>query len=233
MSMVRTVLGAAVEAFPAWEEHRVGGWRLRHDPTLPNRRVNSAWDLGDPGMPVEEAVRRAIDWYGARDRRPILLTSAGSPADDLVGGWEVHAPTEVMTAPLEGATGPHEPTDLRAWAEAWATVGRVPDARRRALVERLASLPHLAGVVVDGSEPVAVGLGVRSGSLVGIFNVATSPRARRLGHARAVTTSLMAWGREAGATDAYLQVEVGNEPALRLYRGIGFTALHRYHYRVG
>jgi ribosomal protein S18 acetylase RimI-like enzyme len=42
---------------------------------------------------------------------------------------------------------------------------------------------------------------------------------------------LRAAARERGARRAYLQVEVDNLPALRLYDGLGFQPSHDYHYR--
>jgi ribosomal protein S18 acetylase RimI-like enzyme len=42
---------------------------------------------------------------------------------------------------------------------------------------------------------------------------------------------LLIWAGPRGAARVYLQVAVENEAALGLYRGMGFTEHHRYHYR--
>jgi ribosomal protein S18 acetylase RimI-like enzyme len=43
--------------------------------------------------------------------------------------------------------------------------------------------------------------------------------------------SSLKWARLRGAREAWLQVEADNEPALGLYRSIGFSEIYRYHYR--
>lgn len=58
--------------------------------------------------------------------------------------------------------------------------------------------------------------------------VEVAPSARRQGLARAVSASLAAWGQAAGATQAVLQVEQANTPAVRLYESLGFRTHHTY-----
>jgi ribosomal protein S18 acetylase RimI-like enzyme len=41
----------------------------------------------------------------------------------------------------------------------------------------------------------------------------------------------MKWALGRGAAFAWLQVEADNEPAIALYRSIGFAEAYRYHYR--
>ena len=41
------------------------------------------------------------------------------------------------------------------------------------------------------------------------------------------------WAARKGAGRLYLQVEDGNDAALRLYTRAGFTRSHGYHYRIG
>jgi ribosomal protein S18 acetylase RimI-like enzyme len=56
---------------------------------------------------------------------------------------------------------------------------------------------------------------------------------RRRGLATAVMAALGDWARTRGAHSCLLQVAGDNAPALELYRRLGFTEHHRYHYRLG
>ena len=74
---------------------------------------------------------------------------------------------------------------------------------------------------VDG-VPVATGMAVRSGDLTGLFNVATLPEHRRLGHGRAVTAAMLRAADDAGAPVAYLGASAAGES---VYRSLGFRTV--------
>lgn len=66
-----------------------------------------------------------------------------------------------------------------------------------------------------------------------ILNVAVAPAARRQGLARRLVEHALAEGRGQGVSRVLLEVRASNEPALCLYRRLGFarTALRRNYYR--
>ena len=227
------LLGAARRAFPSFEEAVVAGWHLRSDPELPNRRANCAWAVGEPAVPLIEAIDEVVAWFSDRDRRPIVLTEPGSPVDIALADWEVQAATDLMTAPIVGGGGVPAAESVETWSLAWARIRDVSDAHRTALAERLGDIDAVGAVHRAGTNPVAVGLGVAEGPMVGVFNVATAAGHRRRGHATRITEALMAWGAARGASTAYLQVEASNPGAAALYRVLGFTTTCRYHYRLG
>jgi len=109
--------------------------------------------------------------------------------------------------------------DAQAAAIYAAMTGRIRGRCAFAALEQAGETASMAYAVVDG--PLAV-----------IESVATPERLRGRGHARRTVGALMRWALTQGATGVCLQVVAGNEPALSLYRGLGFrTELHRYHYR--
>ncbi|MFZ5722417.1 MAG: ribosomal protein S18-alanine N-acetyltransferase [Pseudomonadota bacterium] len=69
-----------------------------------------------------------------------------------------------------------------------------------------------------------------------VLNIAVDPRYRRRGIARRLLASLMEAARLREADQLFLEVRAGNEPALTLYRDLGFAevAVRRAYYpRVG
>ncbi|HET7446491.1 MAG TPA: GNAT family N-acetyltransferase [Methyloceanibacter sp.] len=60
-----------------------------------------------------------------------------------------------------------------------------------------------------------------------LLTLAVAPQWRRAGLGSALVKSAMATLGESGATQLFLEVEDGNEAALRLYRSLGATAVGR------
>lgn len=91
----------------------------------------------------------------------------------------------------------------------------------------------LIGLLIGG-QPVACGMGVVEGSLLGFFSIYTDAHWRRKGCAGLIMAALSDWGLARGATFGYLQVEGHNQPALAFYDRLGFETLYRYvYYRKG
>ncbi|GAA4357625.1 GNAT family N-acetyltransferase [Angustibacter luteus] len=87
-----------------WLGVRGQGWRLRAADGFTGR-ANSVLAVGDPGLPLEQAVDRAEQWYaerglGARFALPWPLAERDSKLDALLAerGYEVDTPTLVMSA---------------------------------------------------------------------------------------------------------------------------------------
>jgi GNAT superfamily N-acetyltransferase len=218
--------------------------------------------VGAADMPgLSDTVARVADWYHDRGHPARVQVSTADPTwqalDDRLAaaGFVVEAPVTVLVAPAERTlhqtmirTGSSMDT-LRAHSlrgctgvdEAWASSVAAlhgDDAAARARTVAYGRMleafgPDGLGVVHDGdSGPSAVGFAVRSGELAGIFGMATASAARRRGAGRAVLGTLASLALGQGATELYLQLEDGNEPAAALYGGVGFTPSHRYHYRT-
>jgi len=119
-------------------------------------------------------------------------------------------------------------------AEAWLARYRyrgtgAPAAALRLLLS--APWQAFASGLADG-ETVAVGRVSVAGGWAGITAVDVDPRYRRQGLGTMMTRALAREGARQGAGRVFLQVEEHNLAALALYARCGFTAVHRYHYRV-
>lgn len=224
----------AAAGWPAPETARLGDWLLRAGQGW-TRRANSALLLGDPGLPVPEALDRVRSWYAERGLAPRLAVPlpAMAPADHVAArlGWPADVEVDVLTGPL--GAGPPDPGVRFAPEpdEAWCEVYQAKQVS--AVGARIMAAPGTVtfGSIVDGETTVAVGRGVVVDGWLGITSMEVRPEHRRRGLAGRMLSALCGWGVEHGAARCYLQVETTNEPALAFYRGLGFTRHHRYRNR--
>jgi GNAT superfamily N-acetyltransferase len=241
----------AALGWQAAETERLGDWLLRASGGWTGR-ANSVLPLGDPGMPVDGAIARVVEWYAARGLPPCfqvpLPLAAKLDARLADAGWL--APEEVRDVLVltgDVATVLDGPATIRATDAAlprvrlspapgpgWLSTyryrgGPLPAAALDVLTR--ASAPVFAEVVADGVT-LAVGRGAVEAGWIGITAMDTAPEARRRGFGRHVLTALIAHGRRAGAEHVYLQCSADNAPAVGLYSSLGLTEHHRYHYRV-
>lgn len=86
--------------------------------------------------------------------------------------------------------------------------------------------------LVHNGETVACALGVLERGYLGILDVVTGLTFRNRGFGEQLLLNLLDWGRDNGASHAYLQVVRSNAPAARLYAKLGFQEVYRYWYRV-
>jgi len=158
-------------------------------------------------------------------------------------GWTRHDDTRVMVCPAIATfatiplpTGTQwDRLDSVGYAQAIGQLRGTPPGQIEAHTQRLAASPvPYQGFAIrcssDGSV-LACGQLAREAELVGLYDIHTRADARQQGLANIVCERLLSLSALEGATVAYLQVESGNEPALRLYHRLGFADAYTYHYR--
>lgn len=220
----------------------LGGWLLRAANGYTGR-ANSTLPIGDPGCPLEEAIRRVADWY-AEHGQPALVQLPhavdADPRDSALGSllaqrnWRFFTPTLVMTKPSASA-GPSDSVRVEASAaptdDWWATSSPRSIRHRETLTEVLARVPSAAyltayvGGSLVGHARLAFGAGWS-----GVFDVHTDPAARRRGVGRALMRAAGQLATEQRIPLQYLQVDASNEAAVRLYESLGWHVHHTYHY---
>ncbi len=233
---------------PAIHQAFYDGWVLRASGT-DTRRANSATALRPSSLLLEEKIAHTEAWYRIYGQPAIFRqTESFSPPelDAMLAkrGYTREADTFVMTLALAGHV-PNGDAVLPAGAkmvernanEGLEDVHRMKsstpalherDAQRQALwkgPQRFLSLKTINGVVSTGMARV-------EGDHVGIFSMRTANNARGKGYATLLVAHLLAWGREQGASRAFLQVDQANEPAIAVYRKFGFAPVYSYWHRV-
>ncbi|WP_415941243.1 GNAT family N-acetyltransferase [Streptomyces sp. 067-1] len=244
----------AARAWRPVESERLGGWELRAAGGF-TRRANSVLPLGDPGLPLDEALTAVRRWYGERGLPAYVQTATGAEgtqeplcAELERRGWVREVTAEVWTGGLAPVADLAEGTGVllsREADEAWLARYRrkgVSDVALRVL----GSGPSVWFATVPGADgrdatdtpdatdatdaPAAIGRCVVDGRWASFAAVEVDPARRRRGLATAVMAALARRALDEGASAAWLQVETDNAAARALYARMGFTVHHAYHH---
>jgi GNAT superfamily N-acetyltransferase len=173
---------------PSWgavEREQLGDWQLRASSGF-TQRGNSVVPVGDPGLPLGDAVGRVEQWYAARDLRAKFAVAGPQgfdPADDPLGALLVRrgytvgsltlnltATTAAVAAADPGGPAVHVgPDPDGAWLETYArTRTTVPGATEPVIT---GSPRHLFGHILPGGG-LSQQLGLRSGDAAGTTPIA-------------------------------------------------------------
>lgn len=226
-------------AWPAPTREHLGEWVLRAAEGFTSR-ANSALPLGDPALPLAEAVDACARWYRARDLTPritVPLPLRRDVASTLAArGWHAQPLVLVQTAGLIDVAGDPMIDPVLLTREPSEGVLGIIGARKRGLPPSaryvLSGVPEVRFAEIrDGSgdgAPLAIARGAIVDDWLHIGLVEVVERARRRGLARRVSRALARWAADSGATRAVLQVEEQNTAAVGLYAVMGFRTHHRY-----
>lgn len=238
-----------VGAWPAMETARLGDWLLRASRGF-TQRANSVVAVGDPGLPLSDALVEVERWYAARDL-PANLTVAvpvgSDPALDpltleaLVRGYEVRQPTVTLTAATRAVADlavPQASADSRPpvvgldttmadeWLAAYRSYREVDEVAARAILT--GSPEQVFATARDGSQVVGVGRLGLADAWGGVAAMWVSPTARRRGVASLLLRSLAREALDRGVLSLHLQTDEANTAALALYERHGFERHHVY-----
>jgi ribosomal protein S18 acetylase RimI-like enzyme len=243
LTAVRRFEAAGFRAWPAGSTHYDGAWAIRLTPGHKGRRLNSINPLDPRDFADIDARLERAAWRFAGAGRPLTMRlsplAAHAVSAHLDGlGWSRIAESAVMRLSLSEATVDDALDqiplkDVGRFVAATATVRRYGAAEKSALASVIGAIEPEAGLFVleEGGQAIAAAICVHDGDLAGIFEVATAEGTRGKGHGRRIVLSALKWARLRGAHTAWLQVEMDNDAARRLYQSIGFQELYRYHYR--
>ena len=234
---------ATLQAWPAARRETRFGWEFCATSRC-SGRVNAVWPLAwTDEVTIAQAIDEAIAWCSAHGITACFKLADGAVAPPELAavldarGFSPRTETLVMTLALagqaRGAKGRAELLDTpdeTIWTPMRESAPSLEDfAERQAIVARIGAPRVFAHASIEG-RPAAIGMGVFSDDLLGLFLMRTAPDARRRGLARDIVGALLDWGVERGASRAYLQVERSNAGAVALYESAGFETAYRYWY---
>ncbi len=234
---------AAMLAWPAEEEKDYDGWRLRFADGF-TKRANSVNGVGASTIDLSTKIAFCEAVYARRGLPPVFRItpfSEPAPLDRILEqrGYSRLDETHVLVQTLSENRAPSDGAlDVRLASPAdWANVHAVLQDRsstERAqmigLIQRMpAGVSPLVGI--QGADAVSCCLSVVVGGWLGIFAMAVHEDVKRRGIGTSMLRYALDRGRDDGATRAFLQVQVDNAPAYKLYLKEGFTLAYPYWYR--
>lgn len=232
---------AALNAWPAPRQMVYDGWLLRFAEGY-SKRTNSVNVRYESRLPLAQKIRFCEEVY-AQEGLPLIFRLPDSFVsqeliDALVqAGYRVFDPTFVLGREMEQSeelpgTVLMREMNMGEWIQLRAKLTGKPieywDVHRQ-ILEVIVPKKVLLGMYLN-DQPVAIGMGVVEGDLLGFFSIYVGQQFRRNGYGEMVMQGLTNWGLERGASFGYLQVEGDNQPALALYEKMGFEVCYRYVY---
>jgi ribosomal protein S18 acetylase RimI-like enzyme len=248
-TLMSRVEDAGLNASAPPQQRWLDGWLLR---ALPGkaRRARCINALAPGRLPVAEKMALAAEVY-REAQLPMIFRlhrfsqPLGLDAELECLGWTLVDHTTVMIRPnlrslsqqvLPAASGLRfEALGPDDFAQAVGALRGSPPEHRRAHALRLlhSPVPYQGQAIrrVTDGQVLACGQFAREGAMVGLYDVFTHESARGQGLAGRMCEHLLSISASEGASLGYLQVDSENQPALAVYRRLGFAAAYGYHYR--
>lgn len=227
-SEIRSLDLARARSWWSLEREWIDGWLCRAAPGVTGNRASCAAPLHpDASLNRLDGVRA---W--SRDRAlPLHLTLSDRVLRGAQDLRPVIQPTYVLTAPTGAERADDGVTLAGTPGPAWLSLTGTAES----LVTSVDGAVRFASITGPGGTTVAAGrLALTTdaaGSLWGgLGSMAVSPEHRRRGLASRLVRALTAQAAADGAGRVFLEVTQDNVAAHELYRGLGFTLHHSYHY---
>lgn len=242
--LIRTIEEISLNAWPSLQQILYDGWILRFADGH-TKRANSVNPIYLGNKNIYEKIPRCEQIYLNKNLRPVFRITPLAYPENLDGiladaGFEEKDVSSVQVRDLVSLE-----TQATSSVEIWTEVsqewldnlvhfGAIPAQEWELLIGILLNIAteKCFALLLKDNQVVSCGLGVLENQYIGLFEIITVPNKRRRGFGRELILNIIDWGKKKGATKAYLQVVMNNEPALNLYSNLGFEEIYQYFYRI-
>jgi len=242
--MITAIEELSLNAWPSLQTMLYDGWVIRFANGY-TKRANSVNPLYASTLDLDEKIRFCKRIYQS-NKLPVVFKMTPAVCPDHLekrlsaGGYRQDSPTSVQVMGLGSVdaqgTGEVNLQEILAeeWLDDFCRMNAVAESHRETLRQILINIvPRHCFVSLKSDEKaIACGLGVLQSGYIGLFDIVTDAASRNRGYGQKIVNSILAWGRQNGAREAYLQVMLDNATALHLYSKIGFVEKYQYWYRI-
>jgi ribosomal protein S18 acetylase RimI-like enzyme len=239
---------ASLNASAPPQQRWLDGWLLRLSPGKA-KRARCVHALAEGRRPLQQKLAEASAIYRAAglplcfritpfSQPPALDAQLAELGFDASDATEVMLCERLPTFPIRWSQDMStQAVTARVFAQAAGRLRGSDAAAIEAHASRLEQMPaRFEGWLVTnlGGEVLAIGQLTyeTATNLAGLYDIVTAPAARGQGIGSSLCQHLLARAATQGARHVYLQVDVANANARRIYSRLGFHDLYRYHYRM-
>ena len=244
-TQIKTIEDLSLNAWPSHQIQIYDGWLLRFS-YFYTHRTNCVEQIGVSTLPLDTKIAYCEEAYRKWGTPSIFKISPLLPecfdAELADRGYIREHSTDVMTMSLSDLQ--EDPGDIRvkvsnfipdAWIQGLFALKGTTNVMHKLVVPSMYRAIPMETICVSVQEDrkiVATGLGILDRDYIGLYAIHVHPDFRRRHYASAVCRTNLRTGRLRGARSAYLQVVSENQPALRLYRSLGFRYAYTCWFRV-
>lgn len=220
--------------WPAQEVVEYGKWRLRISDGF-SMRANSVLPIGEPPIDLASAVDEITNIYRENKLKPTF--SIPLPIFDELdryleqNGWNIKIDANFLIrdiGAIEVSSDPQFFIEILDYpSNEWLEINS--DQPLEKIMQRY---PARYGAIKIGEQVIAVGRIASLGSWAIVTRLFVNPSFRGKGVAKILMNNLLSAAVSDGATKVSLQVDNENGAALALYQSMGFTAHHKFVYRI-
>ncbi|BAZ43648.1 GCN5-related N-acetyltransferase [Chondrocystis sp. NIES-4102] len=245
MIQIQTLEELSLNAFPSLQQIIYDGWILRFAQGY-TKRANSITPLYPGTLPLNTKIQYCEQVYSRFAQKPIFrLTNTNQTATlnqtltQLGYQQEENISLQLKTIVAKQTSFNQSLITLNdavseEWLDHYVHAVNLPIQHWDTLGTILSIIPHPTcyAWLKDAHRFCCCGLGVLQNQYLGLYFIATAKQQRRKGYAAQLISAMLHWGKNNGATQAYLQVETENQAAINLYNKLGFTEVYQYFYRL-
>ena len=243
IDQIQIIEELSLNALPCLQQILYDGWILRFAQGY-TKRANSVTPLYTSSLNSETKIQRCEDIYRSFALKPIFrltnspqLQALDETLDSL--GYQKQDTVSVRVKAIEDRFSPNHlvtlnPEISQEWLDQYVHAVETPIQHWNTLSTMLEIIPNPTcySLLHDRSRFCSCGLGVLENNYLGLFFVATAKRQQGKGYAGKLISAMLHWGKNHGATQAYIQVETKNQRAINLYNKLGFAEVYQYFYRI-
>ena len=244
-NQIQTIEELSLNSLPCLQQILDDGWILRFAEGY-TKRANSITPLyHGSDEDLTQKIERCEAAYRRLNLKPIFRLTNQPKLETLDRtlaklGYQKQDTVSVCIKDIDGGNIPNDNKATinseisEEWLDRYVHAVDLPVRHWNTLSTMLDIIPYPVcyAMLKERSRFCSCGLGVLAKNYLGLFFITTVKQQRGKGYAQQLISTMLQWGKNNGAIQAYVQVEIENRSAINLYNKLGFIEAYQYFYRI-